>query len=188
MKNGRLKEKWTQNVKHCAASSWIPALCWTSTELNHYVIKNKKMDNSRWPQLVLLPGNSACLHLFGQEYSLSVSESMHFFSVWECVHKYMHACIHALVCCFISSCFVLLQCIINSSMQYVLLNYVIACVWYVCRPKCYVCIKVNKRIELALQGTALLTIENLRQKEEEKENRKRKEKKEKRAGQLPTSP
>ena len=122
---------------------------------------------------------SACLHLFGQEYSLSVSESMHFFSVWECVHKYMHACIHALVCCFISSCFILLQCIINSSMQYVLLNYVIACVWYVCKPKCYVCIKVNKRIELALQGTALLTIENLRQKEGGKKRIEKKKKKKK---------
>lgn len=127
------------------------------------------MDNSKWPQLVLLPGNSACLHLFGQEYSLSISESMHF-SVWECVHEYMHACIHALVCCFISSCFVLLQCIINSSTQYVLLNYVIACVWYVRKSKYYVCIKVNKRTELALRGTALSTIENSRQK-------KRKEKK-----------
>ena len=104
-----------------------------------------------------------------------------FFSVWECVHKYMHACIHALVCCFISSCFILLQCIINSSMQYVLLNYVIACVWYVCKPKCYVCIKVNKRIELALQGTALLTIENLRQKEGKKK-RIEKEKKKKKKG------
>ena len=100
---------------------------------------------------------------------LSISESMHF-SVWECVHEYMHACIHALVCCFISSCFVLLQCIINSSTQYVLLNYVIACVWYVRKSKYYVCIKVNKRTELALRGTALSTIENSRQK-------KRKEKK-----------
>ena len=57
-------------------------------------------------------------------------------------------------------------------MQYVLLNYVIACVWYVCKPKCYVCIKVNKRIELALLGTALLTIENLRQKERKKRKKK----------------
>ena len=147
--------------------SWITMLsCITS--------KTEKMDNSKWPQLVLLPGNSACLHLFGQEYSLSVSESMHF-SVWESVHEYMHAYIHALVCCFISSCFVLLQCIINSSMQYVLLNYVIACVWYVCKSTCYVCIKINKRTELALQGTRLLTIENSRQKKRS-------------AWQLPTSP
>ena len=64
-------------------------------------------------------------------------------------------------------------------MQYVLLNYVIACVWYVCKSKCYVCIKVNKHIELALQGTALLTIENLRQKEEEKKRIEKKKKRKK---------
>ena len=70
-------------------------------------------------------------------------------------------------------------------MQYVLLNYVIACVWYVCKPKCYVCIKVNKRIELALLGTALLTIENLRQKEGKKKRieKEKKEEKKRKKGQ-----
>ena len=63
------------------------------------------------------------------------------------------------------------------------------CLQYVCKSKCYVCIKVNKHIQLALQGTALLTIENLRQKEEEKKRTERKKKnKEKMTGQLPTSP